>query len=77
MMETASKIPVPEPIAPKKSAKIVKAPIAIPPKAAALGMYLKITNHCLPVKFAIYIFFVFSDTFQEVRVFSELSCYVS
>ena len=39
-MVTASKIPVPEPIAPMKSAKIERAPIQTPPKAAAVGMYL-------------------------------------
>jgi len=39
MMVTASKIPVPEPMAPKKSAIIVRAPMHIPPKVAAVGMY--------------------------------------
>ena len=39
-MVTAIRIPVPEPIAPMKSAKIDKAPMHIPPKAAATGMYL-------------------------------------
>ena len=39
-MVTASKIPVPEPIAPKKSAITDKAPIQRPPKAAAVGIYL-------------------------------------
>ena len=39
-MVTANKIPVPEPIAPIKSATTDKAPIHIPPKAAAVGMYL-------------------------------------
>jgi len=29
---------IPEPIAPKKSAKIVKAPMHIPPKVAAIGI---------------------------------------
>ena len=43
-MVTAKRIPVPEPIAPIKSAKIVKAPIQIPPKAAATGIYLKQLN---------------------------------
>jgi len=38
-MVTANKIPVPLPITPKKSAKIVKAPIHIPPKTAALYIY--------------------------------------
>ena len=32
--------PVPEPMAPMKSAMIVRAPIHMPPKAAAVGMYL-------------------------------------
>ena len=40
MMVTANKIPVPEPIAPMKSANTVSAPIHIPPNAAAVGMYL-------------------------------------
>lgn len=39
-MLTANKIPVPDPIAPIKSAKIVKAPIHIPPNKAAVGIYL-------------------------------------
>jgi len=39
MIVTASKIPVPEPIAPKKSAITVKAPMLIPPKEAAIGIY--------------------------------------
>lgn len=39
-MLTASNIPVPEPIAPIISAVIVKKPTAIPPKAAATGIYL-------------------------------------
>lgn len=37
---TARRIPVPDPIAPMKSAKMDKAPIHTPPKAAAVGMYL-------------------------------------
>ena len=40
MIVTARRIPVPDPIAPMKSAKIDKAPIQHPPKAAAVGMYL-------------------------------------
>ena len=40
MMLTASKIPVPEPIAPNMSAVMVKSPTHIPPNAAAVGMYL-------------------------------------
>jgi len=39
-MVTASKIPVPEPIAPIKSARTERKPIQRPPKAAAVGMYL-------------------------------------
>ena len=35
-MLTVSKIPVPDPIAPRKSAKIVRAPMQIPPKVAAV-----------------------------------------
>ena len=40
MIVTVSKIPVPEPMAPRKSATMVKAPMHIPPKVAAVGMYL-------------------------------------
>jgi hypothetical protein len=40
MMVTASRIPVPEPMAPMKSATMVKAPMHMPPNAAAVGMYL-------------------------------------
>ncbi|BAT07621.1 Os09g0347750 [Oryza sativa Japonica Group] len=40
MMVTASRIPVPEPIAPMKSARTVNAPMHTPPNAAAVGMYL-------------------------------------
>lgn len=40
MIVTDNKIPVPEPIAPKKSATIVKAPMHIPPNVAAMGIYL-------------------------------------
>lgn len=40
-MVTASKIPVPDPIAPMKSARIVKDPIQTPPNVAAIGIYLR------------------------------------
>ena len=40
MMVMASKIPVPDPMAPMKSAKTERAPMHTPPKAAAVGMYL-------------------------------------
>jgi len=40
MIVTAKRIPVPEPIAPMKSAKMERAPIQHPPKAAATGIYL-------------------------------------
>lgn len=40
MIVTANKIPVPDPMTPKKSAKIVRAPMHIPPKVAAIGIYL-------------------------------------
>ena len=40
MIVTARRIPVPEPIAPMKSAKIDRAPIHTPPNAAAVGIYL-------------------------------------
>lgn len=40
MMVTASRIPVPDPIAPRKSANTERAPIQRPPNAAAVGMYL-------------------------------------
>eukprot|EP01147_Barroeca_monosierra_P008859 gene8858-gene1007 len=38
MIDTARRIPVPEPIAPIKSAKTDNAPIQRPPKAAAVVM---------------------------------------
>ena len=41
-MVTANKIPVPEPMAPIKSANTDSAPIHRPPKAAAVGMYLNL-----------------------------------
>lgn len=41
MMVTASRIPVPDPIAPRKSARTERAPMHSPPKAAAVGMYLQ------------------------------------
>lgn len=61
-MVTAKRIPVPEPIAPKKSAITDSPPIQRPPKAAAVGMYLRregpyehrvrsegrSSSHCLP-----------------------------
>jgi hypothetical protein len=40
MMVTASKIPVPDPMAPMKSARMVRHPMQIPPKVAAMGIYL-------------------------------------
>ena len=40
MIVTAKSIPVPLPIAPMKSAKIVNNPIHIPPKVAAAGITL-------------------------------------
>lgn len=40
MIVTARRIPVPEPMAPMKSAKMERAPIQHPPKAAATGIYL-------------------------------------
>lgn len=39
-MVTASRIPVPEPMAPKKSATMVSIPMHIPPKVAATGIYI-------------------------------------
>ncbi len=36
MIVTVKRIPVPDPIAPKKSAKIVKTPMHIPPRVAAV-----------------------------------------
>ena len=38
-MVTAKRMPVPEPMAPSKSATTVKAPMHMPPNAAAGGMY--------------------------------------
>lgn len=43
-MVTASKIPVPEPMAPKKSAMTDRPPMHSPPNAAAVGMYLQDNN---------------------------------
>lgn len=39
-MDTESNIPVPDPIAPSRSAKIEIRPMHIPPRIAAIGMYL-------------------------------------
>ena len=39
-MVTAKRIPVPDPMAPIKSARTDRAPMHRPPKAAAVGMYL-------------------------------------
>lgn len=39
-MVTANNIPVPDPIAPMKSATMESPPMHMPPKAAAVGMYL-------------------------------------
>ena len=44
MMVTAKRIPVPEPMAPRKSAITDSPPIQRPPKAAAVGMYLQEEN---------------------------------
>jgi hypothetical protein len=51
-MVTASKSPVPDPIAPMKSDMIDKAPMQAPPKAAAVGMYLRLEQN-LPVQFSV------------------------
>lgn len=40
-MVTASRMPVPDPMAPRKSAKTERAPMHNPPNAAAVGMYLE------------------------------------
>lgn len=40
-MVTASRIPVPDPMAPRKSASTERAPMHKPPNAAAVGMYLE------------------------------------
>ena len=37
-------MPLPEPIAPMKSAKMVKRPTHMPPTAAAVGIYLLSTD---------------------------------
>ncbi len=47
MIVTAKRIPVPEPMAPTKSAKIVRAPMQSPPKVAAVGITLKIKSKLL------------------------------
>jgi len=39
MIVTANKIPVPDPMAPMKSAKMVRDPIQTPPNVAAMGIY--------------------------------------
>ena len=44
MMVTANKLPVPHTMAPMKSANTDKAAMHRPPKAAAVGMYLKNDN---------------------------------
>jgi len=54
MILTASKIPLPEPIAPMKSAKIVNKPTHIPPTAAAVGIYLFKTDIFKLIKLIIY-----------------------
>lgn len=46
-MVTASKIPVPDPIAPMKSARMVRLPMQIPPKVAAIGIYFYKTDFML------------------------------
>ena len=38
MIVTVNRIPVPDPIAPKKSAKIVRTPMHIPPSSAAVAI---------------------------------------
>ena len=40
MIDTDSKIPVPDPITPTKSEKMEMRPMIMPPQAAATGMYL-------------------------------------
>jgi len=62
MMVTDSNIPVPDPITPMKSAKIVRAPMHIPPKVAAIGMYLfkTIFNPTLSLLPGMLIFSLFS-----------------
>ena len=45
MMVTASRMPVPLPMAPMKSAMTVSAPMHIPPNAAAVGMY-RLSSFC-------------------------------
>lgn len=61
-MLTASKIPVPEPIAPIKSAKMVRAPIHIPPNKAAVGIYLKLISNKIPIQLIIDVFLIFPNT---------------
>lgn len=39
----ANKIPVPDPIAPSRSAKTLSKPIQMPPDTAAIGIYLENT----------------------------------
>lgn len=40
-MVTASRMPVPDPMAPRKSARTERAPMHKPPNAAAVGIYLE------------------------------------
>lgn len=44
MIVTAKRIPVPDPIAPTKSANIVSAPMHSPPRVAAVGITLRINK---------------------------------
>ena len=46
-MDTDSKIPVPDPMAPKRSETTDSNPMHIPPKVAAMGMYLLSTINVL------------------------------
>lgn len=66
MMFTVSKIPVPEPMAPRKSAKMVNRPIQIPPRVAAVMInclsFLYVPSLVCPFK-NMPSFFKFSDTY--------------
>ena len=48
MMETESRIPVPEPMTPIRSEKMEISPMIMPPQAAATGMYLLSTVRSCP-----------------------------
>ena len=75
MIVTASKIPVPEPIAPTKSAKIVRAPIQSPPSVAAVGITLGIKKYFLLFKSIPHV--GFSCSSNEVTLIFEIPNHIT